>query len=212
MRLRAGFVFVTLLFVAIPATQAQAPTPVVERISSQFGRTTRVTLFSNHVVVVAVRSETEDFVHQATLAFDEYMVYLQAMERAAGEVGNEPVASDVESRDAFTELTLHLGPDAPRTVRYSPLASLNLPTAKIASMIDDIQNRALSALPGEFEIKQWQPVVGDCVELRQGGEAFVAAVHDDGTIVLMQPESSVSSIVAMENRSEVILKVLERAP
>ena len=212
MRFRAGIVFITLLFVAIPATQAQAPTPVVERISSPFGRTTRVTLFSHHVVVVAVRSETEDFVHQATLAFDEYMVYLQAMERAAGEIGNEPVTSDVESRDAFTELTLHLGPDAPRTIRYSPLASLNLPAARIASMIDDIQNRALSALPGEFEIKQWQPVVGDCVELRQGGEAFVAAVNDDGTIVLMQPESSVSSTVAMENRSEVILKVLERAP
>jgi len=212
MKLRAGLLLGASLLVVLLTAQAQAPTPVVERISTQFGRTTRVTLFSNHVVVVAVRSESENFVHQATLAYDEYMVYLQEMERSAREIGNEPVTSDVESRDSSTELILNVGPDAPRIIRYSPLASLNLPAGRIASMMDDIQNRALSALPGEFEIKQWQPVVGDRVELRQGGEAFVTVVDDDGAIVLMQPESSVFSTVAMENRAEVILKILERKP
>lgn len=212
MRLRAGLLFAASLLMALPTAQAQAPTPVVERISTQFGRTTRVTLYSNHVVVVAVRSESENFVHQATLTYEEHMVYVQAMEAAAREIGNEPVTSDVKSRDSTTELILHVGPDAPRILNYSPLASLRLPAGRIASMMDDLQTRALSALPGEFEIKQWQPVVGDRVELRQGGEAFVTAVDDDGTIVLMQPESSVSSIVALENRAEVILKILERTP
>jgi len=212
MRLRAGLLFAASLLLVLPTAQAQAPTPVVERITTQFGRTTRVTLFSNHVVVVAVRSESEDFVHQATLDYDEHMVYVQAMEAAAREIGNEPVTSDVESRDSTTELILHVGPDAPRILNYSPLASLRLPAGRIASMMDDLQTRALSALPGEFEIKQWQPVVGDRVELRQGGEAFVTAVDDDGTIVLMQRESSVSSTVAMENRAEVILKIGERTP
>ncbi len=56
--------------------------------------------------------------------------------------------------------------------------------ARIASMIDDIENRAMAALPGEFEIKQWEPALGDRVELRQGGEAYVTAIGDDGTIVL----------------------------
>ncbi len=40
----------------------------------------------------------------------------------------------------------------------------------------------------------------------------MTGVDDDGTIVLMQPESSVYSTVAMESRSEVILKVFERTP
>ena len=212
MRLRAGLLFAASLLVVLLTAQAQAPVPVVERISTQFGRTTRVTLFSNHVVVVTVRSESENFVHQAILTYEEHMVYVQAMEAAAREIGNEPVTSDVKSRDSTTELILHVGPDAPRILNYSPLASLRLPAGRIASMMDDLQTRALSALPGEFEIKQWQPVVGDRVELRQSGEAFVTAVDDDGTIVLMQPESSVSSIVALENRAEVILKILERTP
>ena len=213
MNLRVGIVLPFLLLAAVATLPAQAPTPVVERITHQFGRTTRVSLFSNHVVVVSVHSETEDFVHQATLEYNEHMIYLKSLESAAAEIGKEPVTSDVESRDSSTVLILHVGPDAPRIIKYSPLASLNLPTGRIASMMDDISNRALSALPGEFEINQWQPVVGDRVELRQGGEAFVVAVNeDDGTIVLRQPESSVSSTVAMVNRAEVISKIIEPAP
>ncbi len=213
MRRRAGLVFIVSMLVVILTTEAQVPTPVVERISNHFGRTTRVTLFSNHVVVVTVRSETDDFVHKATLGFSEYMVYLQEMERAAYEIGNEPVTSDVESRDSSTVLILHVGPDAPRIIEYSPLAYLDLSAAKITSMIDDIQNRALAALPGEFEINQWRPVVGDRVELRRGGEAIVTAVDDDnGTIVLLDLKSSVSSTVAMENRAWVVSMVVEHAP
>ncbi len=171
-----------------------------------------MTLFSNHVVVVAVRSESEDFVHQATLSYSEHMIYLQALESAAKEIGGEPVSSDVESRDSSTRLILHVGPGAPRIIEYSPLASLNLQTARIASIVDDIQNRALAALPGEFEILEWQPMVGDRVELRQGGEATVVAVNeDDGTIVLRQPESSVSSTVVLGNRAQIILEIIERA-
>lgn len=213
MKRRAGWVFIVSMIVVIMTTEAQVPTPVVERITNHLGRTTRVTLFSNHVAVVAVRSQTDDFVHKATLGFSEYMVYLQEMERAAHEIGNEPVTSDVESRDSSTVLILHVGPDAPRIIEYSPLASLDLSAAKINSMIDDIQNRALAALPGEFEINQWQPSVGDRVELRRGGEAIVTAVDDDtGTIILLEPASSVSSTVAVENRAEVISRVIERAP
>ena len=83
---------------------------------------------------------------------------------------------------------------------------------RIVSMIDDIQNRALAALPGEFEIKQWKPVVGDCVELRQGGEACVTAVGDDGIIFLEQEDSPVSYTVAEENRAGFVLRVIEPSP
>jgi hypothetical protein len=212
MRVGAGVLVAASLAVAILSATAQTPTPVVERITDHFGRTTRVSLFSNHVVIVAIRSDTEDFIHQATLSFDEYMVYLQALEQCARELGNEPVTSDVQSRDSTTELILHVGPDAPRIIKYSPLASLKLPAGKIASMMDDIQIRALAALPGELEIKQWAPEIGDCVELRRGGEACVTAVGDEGTIVLTQKDSSVSFTIAEENRVEVVLRVIEPEP
>ena len=171
-----------------------------------------MTLFSNHVVVVKIHSESENYVHQATLEFDEYMVYLQAFERCANEIDNEPVVSDVESRDSTTVLTLHVGPDAPRTLKYSPLASLKLPARMIASMMDDIQTRTLSTLPDEFEIKKWKPGVGDRVELRRGGEAVVKRVADDGTIVLTLDDSPLSYTIAEDNRAEVILKVIEHQP
>ena len=195
-----------------PQTMAQAPTPVVERITTHFGRTTRVSLFSSYVVVVAIHSESEDYVHHVGLSFDEYMFYLRALESAANEIGNEPVTSAVEARGSATKLTLHVGPDAPRIISYSPLASLKLPAARIDSIVDDLKNRALSALPGEYEIEHWEPVLGDCVKLRQGGEACVTAINDDGSIVLMQDETSVSHTVALENRSEVILSVIEASP
>ena len=212
MILRARFLLVLSLMLSLLQASAQTPIPVAERITTEFGRTTRVTLFSNHVAVVSIRSESDDYVHQATLSFSEYMVYLQALERCANEIGNEPVVSDVESRDSTTMLTLHVGPDAPRTLRYSPLASLNLPARTIASMMDDIQIRTLSTLPGEFEIKKWKPGVGDRVELRQGGKAVVRVVADDGTIVLTLDDSPLLYTVAEDNRADVILKVIEHQP
>jgi len=210
--LKGLFLLLATLLTTVPPAMTQAPTPVVERIETHFDRTTRVSLFSNRVVVVAVRSESEDFVHRATLSFDEYMFYLQALERAAREIGNEPVTSDVEARDSATKLTLHVGPRAPRVLTYSPLASLKMAAARIDSIVDDLENRALSALPGQYEIEQWDPAIGDCVKLRQGGEACVTAIDDNGTIVMVQEESSVSITVDRGNRAEVILEIVEPSP
>jgi hypothetical protein len=201
-----------LAMLAAVSAAAQAPVPVAERVSTHFGRTTRVSLFSNHVVVVSIRSDSEDYVHRTTLNLDEYMVYLQTLNRAIAEVGETPVGSDVESRDSVTVLTVHLGPDAPRVFRYSPLSSLNLAVGKIAAAMDDLENRALEALPGEYEIQQWQPEIGECVELRQGGEACITAISEDGTIVLMRDDIVMTYTVAPENRAEVILKIVEPAP
>ena len=210
--MRAFVVIMAQVLLTAVGAAAQAPVPVAERVATHLGRTTRVSLFSNHVVVVSIRSDSEDYVHRATLELDEYMVYLQTLNRAIGEVGDTPVGSDVESRDSVTVLTVYLGPDAPRVFRYSPLSSLNLAVGKIASAMDDLENRALEALPGEYEIRQWQPEIGDCVELRQGGEACVTAISEDGSIVLMRDDIVMTYNVARENRAEVILKIIEPAP
>lgn len=191
---------------------AQTPVPVAERLTNHLGRTTRVSLFSNHVVVVSINSDTEDFVHQTTLDFDEYMVYLQALNQAAAEIGVEPIGSHVESRESMTALVLHVGPDAPMLFRYSPLSSLSLPLSTISSVMDDVQSRALAALPGEFEIKQWNPEIGDCVELRQGGRACVTVVSKDESIVLRREDIAMTYTVTKANRAEIILNIIERTP
>jgi hypothetical protein len=191
---------------------AQTPVPIAERTTTRYGRTTRVSLFSNHVAVVTIRSETEDFYHRATLDFDEYMVYLQAIQRSVETLSDEPVTSDVTSGDSTTTLVIHVGLPSPRTLHYSPLASLNLSAGKIAGIMDDIETRVLATLPGEDTLRRWDPVIGQCVVLRHGGEACVAAVAEDGTIVLVQDESGVTITVASENRAEVIASVLETEP
>lgn len=200
-----------LLLISVGAA-AQSPTPIAERISTHLGRTTRTTLFSNHVAVVSIQSDTEDYVNRVTLDFDEYMVYLQAILVAVEEIGAEPIGSDVESRESVTVLIVHVGPEAPRVFRYSPLSSLSLPVSKIASVMDDVQNRALDALPGEWELEKWTPAVGDCVELRQGGEACVQTVNEDGTIVLRRSDIAMTIGVPPDNRADVILKILEPNP
>ena len=210
MNLRAWFSVLTVG--AALVASAQAPTPVVERSTTHLGRLTRVSLFSNQVVVVAIHSETEDFNHHAHLDADEYMVYLQTLVEAAGTVGNHPVTSNVESRGSISTLALHVGPEAPRLFRYSPIASLNLSLSRISAVVDDLQTRALNSLPGEYEIRQWQPEVGDCVELRMGGEACVSEVAEDGTIELWGDDVIMILTVTPDTRSSVILNVIEPTP
>ncbi|MCU0304339.1 MAG: hypothetical protein MUC56_09820 [Thermoanaerobaculales bacterium] len=204
MRLRAAIAAASVVAGGLVAA-AQAPTAVAERTSVYLGRTTRVSLYSNHVVVVSIRSETDDFVHRTTLDYDEYMVYLQALDRLAAEIGDQPVSSDVSSRDAESRLTLHIGPGAPRTFSYSPLAALDLALGKIAALMDDLETRALATPAGEHELRAWSPAIGECVGLRHGGEACVTAVSDDGTIELTVEETGLAITVPVESRVEVIL-------
>lgn len=191
---------------------AQAPTPVAERFTTDLGRTTRVSLFSNRVVVVSIKSETDDFVQQTTLEYDEYMVYLTTLKDAADKIGDHPVISDVGSPDSMTRLVIHVGDDAPRIFSYSPLSSLDLSLGRIVSVMNDIEQRALNALPGEYEINHWEPAIGDCVKLRAGGEACVTRVEEDGTIELRRNDIVITYTVAKENRIDVILQILEPEP
>ena len=189
--------------VAGPAA-AQTPTPVAERIATHLGRTTRVSLFSNRVAVVSIHSEHEDFVRQAILAEGEYMVYLQTLDRLAGEIDDEPVSSDVESRDSHTSLTLHVGPGAPRTLSYSPLAALDLAAGKVASVMDDIQLRVLATRPGEDAVREWRPEVGDVVTLMHGTAARVVEITEDGTLLLVEDDTEMVFTVAPDDRAAVV--------
>jgi 2',3'-cyclic-nucleotide 2'-phosphodiesterase (5'-nucleotidase family) len=93
----------------------QTPVPVVERTVTQGDVATRVSLFSNQVVVVTVRRDGEqDFMRSMTLPDDQYMVYLATFQANAEELGDKPTTSRVDTAHAEVVLSLHVGPDAPR--------------------------------------------------------------------------------------------------
>lgn len=208
MRLRTGLLIVATVGFTF-AAETQIPTPVAEKITTRLGTTTRVSLFSNRLVVVSVRSDTDNFVHRAEIEPDDYMVYLQTLESAAETISNDPVSSGVESEASTTTLNLHVGPDAPVSFTYSPLASLDLSLGRIASVMEDIRIQALEALPGEIELSHWEPKIGDCVELRTGGRACVILVKDDDTVILRREDIVITYTVTEDERADVILKLIE---
>ncbi|MEE4273293.1 MAG: hypothetical protein V2I67_16585 [Thermoanaerobaculales bacterium] len=204
-----AMLLVILATVLVWADQPQAPTAVAEKITTHIETTTRVSLFSNRLVVVSVRSETDDFIHRAEIEPDEYMVYLQTLEDAAETLSNNPVSSDVESDASSTTLIVNVGPDAPMTFTFSPLATLDLSLGKIVMVMEDIRIQALEVLPGEIELAHWQPEIGDCVELRQGGRACVIFLEEDETVVLRREDIAMTYMVAPEDRAGIILKLVE---
>jgi len=201
-----------LLFFAAVAV-AQAPTPVAERVITRFDTATRVTLFSNHTVVVTIRENGEQgFMRQITLPEEQYMVYLGALVSNANELGQKPVSSVVSSSQAKVELSLHVGKDAPRLLRFSPLAIVSLPLSRITAALDDLESQVLTASPSAQELESWQPQRGDRVQLFNGTYARVAEVMEDGALILEHEETYLREVVPPGIRDRVILHVVDPEP
>jgi hypothetical protein len=191
---------------------AQAPLPVAERISRHGDSSTRVSLFSNHVVVVTITTDGEQgFMRRMTLPDDQYLIYLKILEDAAAELGERPVTSAVETVRDRVDLTLNVGADGPRLLSFSPMATVNLPLARIMGALNDLEQLARTASPSADELRTWRPQRGDRVELMQGGFARVVEVLEEGVLVLEHETTYVRLVVPQDARDEVILHVVERA-
>jgi hypothetical protein len=203
--------FVLVLFAA--AAAAQAPTPVAERITTRFDTATRVTLFSNQIVVVTIRENGEQgFMRRITLSEEQYMVYRGAIETNADELGQKPVFSVVGSSQAQVELVLHVGEDAPRRLQYSPMATVSLPLSRIIAALDDLESQVLTASPSAEELANWQPQQGDRVQLLNESYARVVEVTEDGVLVLEHEETYLREVVPPGNWDRVILHVVGQQP
>ena len=192
---------------------AQAPLPVAERSTRHGGTATRVSLFSNRVVAVTIASEgVQSFVRTLTLPEDQYLIYLGILEEAAGELGERPVNSDVSTSRDSVELTIHLGPEAPRRIGFSPMATVSLPLARILGALDDLEALVRSSSPSAEELRTWEPRRGDRVELLTGGFARVVEVFEEEGVLVLEHESTyIRQVVPADARDDVILHVLERA-
>lgn len=200
------------LLVALTAP-AQAPVPVAERIVSHGQTTTRTSLFSNRTVVVSISEDGQrGALRTLTLPEDQYFIYLEILEKAARELGEEPVSSDVETGQDRVELTLHVGSAAPRKLEFSPMAVVNLPLSQIAGALNDLETLTLSSSLSAEALRGWQPRRGDRVELLAGGFARVADVIDEGVVVLVYEDTYIREIVPVGGLDQVVLRVVEPAP
>ncbi len=199
-----------VLALAAATAAAQAPVPVAERFTTRRGLTARLTLFSNQVLVLSARQGGEQvFLRRMTLEEGEYLVYVDALERDATELGEEPVASDVATSEAEVTIILHTGPEAPRLLRFSPLASLDLPLSRIMGLFDDLHQQVLASSGAEESVRIWEPRKGDRVQLLTGTYAVVREVWVEGLVVLEEEATYVRHMVLPEHREDVVLRVVE---
>ena len=203
---------VLLMVLSVVATTAsgQTPVPVVERTTTQGEVATRVSLFSNRVIVVAIhRSDELEFMRRIALPENEYMVYLASFITAAEELDKQPVSSQVDTSQAEVVLSLHVGPDAPRLIRFSPMSMVKLPLARIQGALDDLQLQVLEASPSAEAMRIWEPAKGDRVELINGATATVVEVWEEGLLILEHDLTYVRESVPPDMRDQVILRVVE---
>ena len=206
----ARSVLLMILSVVAATVSGQAPVPVVERTVTQGDVATRVSLFSNRVLVVTVRrGDEQDFMRRITLPDNEYMVYLGSFQTAAEELDQQPISSEVNTSQAEVVITLHIGPDAPRLIRFSPMSIVKLPLGRIQGALDDLQLRVLEASPSAEAMRTWEPAKGDRVELMNGITATVVEVWEEGLLILEHDLTYVRESVPPEVRDQVILRVVE---
>lgn len=199
-----------VLLMASATASGQAPVPIVERTVIQGEVATRVSLFSNRVLVVTVRRGDEhDFMRRITLPENQYMVYLGSFITAAEELDDQPVSSQVDTSEAEVVLSLYVGPDAPRLIRFSPMSIVKLPLARIQGALDDLQLQVLEASPSAEAMRIWEPAKGDRVELMNGITATVVEVWEEGLLILEHDLTFIRESVAPDVRDQVILRVLE---
>jgi len=209
---KIGLVFAVIIFLAGTAF-AQAPVAVAERVVTQKDTATRITLFSNRSVVVTIReNEEQEFLRRITLPDDQYMIYLAAFQSNVEELDEKPIKSKIKTATAAVVLVLHVGPDAPRILRFSPMATVSLPLSRIMSALDDLQNQVFEASPSFEEIRNWTPKRGDRVQLMNGSFARVLEVWPDGMLVLEHEGTFIREMVTPVSRDRVILHILDSEP
>lgn len=201
------------IFAITASAQEPAPVPVIERFSTQGDVVTRTSLFSNGVVVVTIRqAEVVDFMRRITLPEDEYIVYLGALETAAKELGEKPVTSRVETSRANIELSLNIGPKAPRRLEFSPMSTISLPLSRIVAVVDDLELQVRSASESAERLHDWEPKRGDRVQLMSGSYAKVVEIWDGGLLILEHEETFVRESLPADMRDQMILRVVDPEP
>ena len=208
--MRPSLVALTIVVAAGVAIGQEVPNVVVERHWFHGDRAVRITLFDNKMAVTTVREDDRQvFFRQLTLGNGEYEIYIKAMSEVVDKAGRSDRVA-VETVDSGARVTLNLPAFSPSAFSYSPLQVLDLPTARLVAVLDDLQKRVTEASPSQEALRLWEPATDDMVELYVGGKARVTEIRENGVLVMEQADTGIIMVVPREEWHLMIMRVLAR--
>lgn len=195
-----------------PSLDQRAPSPVVERLLTVSGRSTRVSLFDNRIAVVATRdSHGPPTIRRLRLSQTVYSAWREILEQAYAEV--EPqVKSTTRSRDSSCRVVLYVGRGAPRIIDVPPAGGVDLATGQVMDVLDAIEREVTSAPPWADQIRAWEPRIGDRIRLALGPLATVVELPGEDVVIVEHDSTHVREIIPAEARERVVVEILERGP
>jgi hypothetical protein len=201
--------FVILLVSGVLVNAAEAPRPVVERHLQVGDRLTRLSLFDDRVVVVSTsEGGARTAYHQSRLPewdYREMLRELAALEDRARSMN----LGDVTLEGTSATIRLSLPGGRLRIIEYSLARYQDPHTAKLVTLLDDLQRRVTTPPVEETpDLTAWQPEVGQRVELRTGTFGVVTQVYASGLIVIEEEGSELLGYVTPETRTAIIRRVL----
>ncbi len=206
------FLVLVLTLAVVPVIVAQeVPNVIIERHWFHGDRAVRVTLFDNKMAVTTVREKgNQVFLRQLTLDDGEYEIYIKAFTEVASKVGAEG-RGPLVAIDSGAAVALNLPVFAPSSFSYSPIQVLDLPTARLIAVLDDLQKRVTEVSPSEEALRLWEPAVDDQVELFIGRTATVTEIRENGLLIMETSGTGIILVVPPEEWSLIIQKVLPRS-
>ena len=199
-----------VLMLAVPPE----PSYLVERIAQVGGKTQRVTLFRDGTGVLVRRdgAGAEDLRHVQVGS----LVYGQ-IEQVVREVypkmtefttmGDGPGGGTVELRLAPPGM-------APRLFRFAVAASPSAATAQLVATLDALEERLLTGKAPPEDLRQWEPRVGEQVELDDGRVVTILDIMGTargGGVVWFQAGSTMmrESLDVEDLRRKAVRRVVE---
>jgi hypothetical protein len=174
------------VLVLVAAAAAAEPTYIVERVVTVGGEVRRTSVFRTAVaVVVRDKPGEEKRVLRQVLTEVELGVIVQIVDESypdvarVGGIGQSPVEGTVE---------LRLAPPGrePLVVRYPAAGVQALGATRIGQALDGLEARMTSPWGIREDLRDWQPAVGEWLELEGGRTGQVIEVLPNGTGFLVR--------------------------
>lgn len=170
------------------AATTPEPSYIVERVVTVGGETRRISIFRNGVAAVTrERPGEEKLLLRQPLTDVELQVLTQIVEESypdlarLGSQGQSPVAGNVELRLA------PVGRE-PLVVRFPPTAVQALGAARIGQALDGLEERMTRPGGIREDLREWQPGVGDWLELEDGRTVQIIEVLPNGPGFLVRAQ------------------------
>ncbi len=172
----------------VAAAAAPEPSYIVERVVTVGGQTRRISVFRNGVAaVVREKAGEEKHLLRQPLTEVELQVLTQIVEESypdlarLGSPGQSPVEGNVE---------LRLAPRGrePLVVRFSPTGVQAMGAARIGQALDGLEERMTRPGGIREDLREWQPTVGDWLELEDGRTVQVVEVLPNGPGILVRAQ------------------------